>query len=54
MKKLFIVLAMLALFVGTTTAKLTVTKPVFELEQPDRGNAVIWFDDMEGDVSAYS
>ena len=54
MKKMFIVLAVLALFVGSASAKLTVAKPVYELSTPDRGNAVVWFDDMEGDVSAYS
>ena len=54
MKKLFIVLAVLALCVGAASAKLTEATPTYELSTPDRGNAVIWFDDMEGDVSAYS
>jgi len=54
MKNLFIVLAVLALCVGAASAKLTEATPTYELSTPDRGNAVIWFDDMEGDVSAYS
>ncbi|MFH1689113.1 MAG: hypothetical protein ABIE42_02615, partial [Candidatus Eisenbacteria bacterium] len=54
MKKMFIVLAVLALLVGTASSKLTEAKPVYELSTPDRGNAVFWFDDMEGDVSAWS
>ena len=54
MKKMFIVLAVLALCVGVASAKLTEAKPVYEVSTPDRGNAVIWFDDMEGDVSDYS
>ncbi|MCK4511802.1 hypothetical protein KAW64_08690, partial [bacterium] len=54
MKKLFIVLAIMALFAGMATAKLTVATPTYELSAADRGNAVIWFDDMEGDVSGYS
>jgi hypothetical protein len=53
MKKLFIVLAVLALCAGVTSAKLTEATPTHELSTPDRGNAVIWYDDMEGDVSAY-
>jgi len=54
MKNLFIVVVVLALCVGVTSAKLTEATPTYELGTPDRGNAVIWYDDMEGDVSAYS
>jgi len=54
MKKMFIVLAVLALCVGVASAKLNEAKPVYEVSTPDRGNAIIWFDDMEGDVSDYS
>ena len=54
MKKLFMALAVLALFMGTASAKLTEAKPTYEFSTPDRGNAVIWYDDMEGDVSEYS
>jgi hypothetical protein len=54
MKKLFIVLAVLALCVGVASAKLTESKPTYETSTPNRANAVIWYDDMEGDVSAYS
>jgi len=53
MKKLFIVLAIMALFVGTASAKMTEAKPTHEFDGPNRANAVIWFDDMEGDVSQY-
>ncbi len=54
MKKLLIVLAIMALCTGIASAKLTEAKPVYEFGTPDRGNAVIWFDDMEGDVSGYT
>jgi hypothetical protein len=53
MKKLVIVLAVLALCAGTASAKLTVATPTHELERPVRENTVFWFDDMEGDVSDY-
>jgi hypothetical protein len=54
MKKLFIVLVVLALCVGVASAKLTESKPTYEFSTPNRANAVIWYDDMEGDVSSYS
>jgi len=54
MKKLFIVLAIMALFAGMATAKLTVATPTHELQGPSRTNTLFWFDDMEGDVSGYS
>ena len=54
MKKMIIAMAILALFVGAASAKLTEAKPVWELSQPDRANTVFWADDIEGDVSAWS
>ena len=54
MKRLVIVLAIMALFAGMATAKLTVATPTHELQQPSRDNVLFWFDDMEGDVSGYS
>jgi len=54
MKKLFIVLAITALFAGMAAAKLTVATPAYELEGSNRTNTEFWFDDMEGDVSGYS
>ncbi|MCK4916136.1 MAG: hypothetical protein KAS89_08190, partial [Candidatus Eisenbacteria sp.] len=54
MKKLFIVLVVLALCVGVASAKLTESKATYEFSTPNRANAVIWYDDMEGDVSSYS
>jgi len=54
MKRLVIVLAIMALFAGMATAKLTVATPTYELQGPSRENEVFWFDDMEGDVSGYS
>jgi hypothetical protein len=53
MKKLFIVLAIMALFAGMATAKLTVATPTHELQEPSRENVLFFFDDMEGDVSGY-
>jgi len=54
MKKLFIVLAIMALFVSMASAKLTVATPTQELQGPSRANTLFWFDDIEGDVSGYS
>ena len=54
MKRLVIVLAIMALFAGMATAKLTVATPTHELQGPSRDNVLFWFDDMEGDVSGYS
>jgi hypothetical protein len=54
MKKLFIVLAIMALFAVTAAAKLTVATPASELQAPNRANTVFFADDMEGDVSAWS
>ena len=54
MKKLFIVLAIMALFVGMASAKLTVATPTHELRESNRANEVFWCDDIEGDVSAWS
>ena len=54
MKRLFIVLAIMALFAGMASAKLTVATPATELEGPSRANELFFFDDMEGDVSAWS
>jgi hypothetical protein len=54
MKRLFIVLAIAALFAGMAAAKLTVAEPATELEGPSRVNEVLFADDMEGDVSGYS
>ena len=54
MKRLVIVLAIMALFAGMATAKLTVATPATELDGPNRVNTVFWADDMEGDVSAWS
>ena len=54
MKKLFIVLAIMALFAGMATAKLTVATPTDEFQGPSRTNELYWYDDMEGDVSGWS
>ena len=54
MKKLFIVVAIMALFAGMATAKLTVATPTHELQGPSRTNELFWYDDMEGDVSGWS
>jgi hypothetical protein len=54
MKKLFIVLAIMALFAGMATAKLNVATPTHELQGPDRANELFFFDDIEGDVSGYA
>jgi hypothetical protein len=54
MKRLVIVLAIMALFAGMATAKLTVATPTHEFEGPSRDNVLFWFDDMEGDVSGWS
>jgi hypothetical protein len=54
MKRLFIVLAIAALFAGMATAKVTVAEPATELEGPSRVNEVLFADDMEGDVSGYA
>jgi len=54
MKKLFIVLAIMALFAGMASAKLNVATRATELEGPSRTNELFFFDDIEGDVSAWS
>jgi len=54
MKKLFIVLAIMALFAGTASAKLNVATPATEFEGPSRVNELFFFDDIEGDVSEWS
>ena len=41
MKKMFIVLAILALFVGMASAKLTDAKRASELQDPNRANTVV-------------
>jgi len=49
MKRLVIVLAIMALFVGMASAKLTVATPTSELEGSSGTRVVdFWFDDMEG------
>jgi hypothetical protein len=53
MKKLFIVLAILALVVGAASASKRVATPMTQPEQKSRANVVGWFDDMEGDLSGY-
>jgi hypothetical protein len=53
MKKLFIVLAVMALCVAGASAKLNVATPTHELQGPNRANTVFWADDVEGDVSLY-
>ncbi len=54
MKKLFIVLAIMALCAGMASAKLTVATSTYELQAPSRENVVFFFDDIEGDVSGWS
>ena len=54
MKKILIVLAVMALFAGMASAKLTVATATHELRESNRANAVFWCDDIEGDVSAWS
>jgi hypothetical protein len=54
MKKLFIVLAIMALVVTTAGAKLSTDTAVFEKPSPNRGNAIIFYDDVEGDVSDWA
>ncbi|MCK4409636.1 MAG: hypothetical protein KAW67_06095, partial [Candidatus Eisenbacteria sp.] len=44
--------AIMALFTGMATAKLIVATPTHEFEGASR-DTEFWFDDMEGDVSAY-
>jgi len=53
MKKLFIVLAIMALFAGMASAKLNVGTPATEFEGRSRANEVFFFDDIEGDVSEW-
>jgi hypothetical protein len=54
MKRLVIVLAIMALFAGMATAKLTVATPTHELEGPNRLNTVFWFDDIESGVNGWT
>jgi len=54
MKKLFIALAIMALFAGMASAKLNVGTPATEFEGRSRTNEVFFFDDIEGDVSEWS
>ena len=51
MRTLVIVLAVLALCVSAS-AKLEVARPVNEADGKDRVNVAIFYDDIEGDVSA--
>jgi hypothetical protein len=53
MKKLFIVLAILSLVVTAAGAKLRVDSPVYGTEGPGRANTLFFYDDIEGDVSAW-
>ena len=54
MKKLFVVLAIMALFAGMATAKLTVAAPTYELQEPSRVNDLFWFDDVESGVNGWT
>ena len=47
MKRLVIVLAIMALFAGMASAKLTVATPADELQGPSGTRDVFWFDDIE-------
>jgi hypothetical protein len=54
MKRLVIVIAVLALAMAAT-AKLKTDTPVYEFQQPDnRAWTLFFYDDVEGDVSAWS
>jgi hypothetical protein len=54
MKKLFIVLAIMALFAGMASAKLNVATPTSEPQAPSRVNEVFWSDDMESGVNGWT
>ena len=54
MKKLFIVLAIMALFAGMAAAKLNVAAPTYEFQGPSRQNYLFWFDDMESGVNGWT
>ncbi len=53
MKRLVIVLAIMALFAGMATAKLTVTTPMNELQGPSGTRDIFWHDDVEGGVNGW-
>ncbi len=53
MKKLFVVLAIMALFAGMATAKLTVATPTHELQGPSRLD-LFWYDDIESGVNGWT
>jgi hypothetical protein len=54
MRTLAITLVVLALCLGTAAAKLEVARPAAGLEERGRpSDIVLWYDDMEGDVSQY-
>ena len=48
MKRLVIVLAIMALFAGMASAKLSVATPAYDLEGSSGTRDVFWFDDVEG------
>jgi hypothetical protein len=54
MKKLVIVLAIMALFVVTAGAKLTVATPAYESNGSSGARDVMWFDDIEGGVNGWT
>jgi hypothetical protein len=54
MKKLVILLAIMALFAGMAAAKLTVGTPTHELQGPSGTREVFWFDDIEGGVNGWT
>ncbi len=54
MKRLVIVLAIMALFAGMATAKLTVGTPMSELQGPSGTRDVFWHDDVEGGVNEWT
>ena len=53
MKRLVIVLAIMALFAGMASAKLTVGTPTSELQGPSGTRDVFWHDDIEDTYMAY-